>query len=126
MSSRYLALVSMVVLLSMQPAKQIEAARPGAIRGRVEVRRPAARVERRPGVAELRAVISKYKLAPVDIKAAMKRGKRGSRGIAKGSKLQPKYRNPANKDETWAGRGLKPKWLSSALKKGKKIEDFAV
>ena len=53
MSSRYLALVSRGVLLSMQPAKQIEAARPGAIRGRVEVRRPAARVERRPGVAEL-------------------------------------------------------------------------
>ena len=53
MSSRCLALVSLVALLSMQPAKQIEAARPGAIRGRVEVRRPAARVERRPGVAEL-------------------------------------------------------------------------
>ena len=96
-----------------------------------QIRKLQAKAEKlqqaeRPGVAELRAVISKYKLAPVDIKAAMKRGKRGSRGIAKGSKLQPKYRNPANKDETWAGRGLKPKWLSSALKKGKKIEDFAV
>ena len=55
------------------------------------------------------------------------KGKRGtSRGIAKGSKLQPKYRNPTNKDETWAGRGLKPKWLSALLKKGKKLEDFAL
>jgi plastocyanin len=45
--------VSMVSLLLMQPTKSIEAARNGAIRGRVELRRPAAAIERRPGVADL-------------------------------------------------------------------------
>jgi DNA-binding protein H-NS len=40
--------------------------------------------------------------------------------------VKPKFRNPDNKSETWAGRGLKPKWLTALLKQGKKLEDFAV
>jgi DNA-binding protein H-NS len=46
--------------------------------------------------------------------------------MAKGTKLKAKYRNPAKRTETWAGRGHKPKWLSSLIAKGKKLEDFAV
>jgi DNA-binding protein H-NS len=46
---------------------------------------------------------------------------RGSRGA-----VAPKYRNPENPVETWAGRGLKPRWLAAALKSGKKIEDFSI
>jgi len=38
----------------------------------------------------------------------------------------PKYRNPANPAETWAGRGLKPRWLAAALKSGKKLEHFNI
>jgi DNA-binding protein H-NS len=37
-----------------------------------------------------------------------------------------KYRNPENPAETWAGRGLKPRWLAAALKSGNKLEDFAI
>lgn len=40
--------------------------------------------------------------------------------------VAPKYRNPDNPSETWAGRGLKPRWLAAAIKEGKKIEDFAI
>lgn len=41
--------------------------------------------------------------------------------------VAPKYRNPANPDETWTGRGRKPNWLVAALKKnGGKIEAFAI
>ena len=47
------------------------------------------------------------------------------RGGARGS-VAPKYRNPENPSETWAGRGLKPRWLTAAIKGGKKIEDFAI
>jgi DNA-binding protein H-NS len=47
------------------------------------------------------------------------------RGGARGA-VAPKYRNPDNPSETWAGRGLKPRWLAAALKEGKKIEDFAI
>jgi len=50
-----------------------------------------------------------------------------SRGrAALGGKVAPKYRNPENPSETWAGRGLKPRWLAAALKSGKKLEHFAI
>ena len=48
-----------------------------------------------------------------------------ARGSA-GGKIPPKYRNPDNPSETWAGRGLKPRWLAAALKAGKKMEHFAI
>ena len=44
----------------------------------------------------------------------------------KGRKLPPLYRNPGNRSETWAGRGHKPRWLTAALKRGKKLEYFAI
>jgi DNA-binding protein H-NS len=40
--------------------------------------------------------------------------------------VAPKYRNPEKPSETWAGRGLKPRWLAAALKGGKKLKDFAI
>jgi DNA-binding protein H-NS len=48
-------------------------------------------------------------------------GRGGSRGA-----VAPKYRNPENPSETWAGRGLKPRWLTAAMKGGKSLEDFAI
>ena len=54
------------------------------------------------------------------------RGSARSNGHAKRT-LAAKYRNPANPKETWAGRGLRPRWLVAALKGGKKkLADFAV
>ena len=44
----------------------------------------------------------------------------------KGKKLPPRYRNPKNRKETWAGRGNRPRWLVAALRGGKKLEAFAV
>ena len=52
-------------------------------------------------------------------------GRALGRGGARGA-VAPKYRNPDNPSETWAGRGLKPRWLSAAIKEGKKLEDFAI
>jgi DNA-binding protein H-NS len=49
--------------------------------------------------------------------------------FAKGGRLgpvAPKYRNPENPAETWAGRGLKPRWLTAAIKGGKKLDDFLI
>jgi DNA-binding protein H-NS len=48
-------------------------------------------------------------------------GGRGLRGA-----VAPKYRNPENPTETWAGRGLKPRWLQAALKSGSKLDDFLI
>lgn len=42
------------------------------------------------------------------------------------AKATVKFRNPKNANETWAGRGRQPLWLAAALKKGAKLESFAV
>ena len=51
---------------------------------------------------------------------------RRKKSSLKGRKVAPKYRNPANPSETWAGRGVRPRWLQAQLKKGRKIEAFAI
>jgi len=40
--------------------------------------------------------------------------------------VPPKYRNPTDRSETWAGRGKQPRWLVSQLRAGKKLEDFLI
>jgi DNA-binding protein H-NS len=54
-----------------------------------------------------------------------RRGRPVGRGGPRGA-VAPKYRNPENPSETWAGRGLKPRWLVAAIKGGKKAEDFLI
>jgi DNA-binding protein H-NS len=44
----------------------------------------------------------------------------------KGRAVAPKYRNPDNRSETWAGRGGTPRWVRDQLKKGRKMEDLAI
>ena len=41
---------------------------------------------------------------------------RGSK--IKGCKVAPKYSNPKNRSETWAGRGAMPRWMAAEIKKG--------
>jgi DNA-binding protein H-NS len=43
----------------------------------------------------------------------------GKRGAMKGRKVAPKYRNPKNRSETWAGRGAMPRWLAAEIKQGR-------
>ena len=51
-------------------------------------------------------------------------GKR--RGASKGSKVATKYRHPKDPSLTWTGRGRQPLWLAAELKKGKKLESYAI
>jgi len=55
---------------------------------------------------------------------ALVKQSRGSK--LKGRKVPPKYRNPKNRDETWAGRGATPRWLRAYIKAGHKLEEFAI
>lgn len=53
-------------------------------------------------------------------------GRRNGRVSAmKGVKVKPKYRDDKT-GETWAGRGVYPRWLAAALKSGRKLEDFLI
>jgi DNA-binding protein H-NS len=40
--------------------------------------------------------------------------------------VAPKYRNPADPEQTWSGRGKRPRWFNDALKAGKKEKDLAI
>jgi DNA-binding protein H-NS len=71
--------------------------------------------------SELEAEMSKLE----GYTGAARRGRPAGRGGARGA-VAPKYRNPENPSETWAGRGLKPRWLTAAIKGGKKAEHFLI
>jgi DNA-binding protein H-NS len=56
-------------------------------------------------------------------------GRRGAKAARRGGRLgpvAPKYRNPEDPSQTWAGRGLKPRWLVAAMKSGKKLDSFLI
>ena len=55
-----------------------------------------------------------------------KRGPKPRGSKLKGRKVAPKYRNPQNRSETWAGRGATPRWLRAYIKSGRKLEDFVI
>lgn len=51
----------------------------------------------------------------------------GGRGRKKQRrKAAPKFRNPANRSETWSGRGKRPRWFNAALAAGKKQKDLLI
>jgi DNA-binding protein H-NS len=72
-------------------------------------------------VAQVRELMAQHGLTAADLIAPT----RPKQGIKAGSKVRPKYRDPAS-GSTWSGRGLKPKWLSAALESGKSLQDFAI
>ena len=40
--------------------------------------------------------------------------------------VNPKFRNPARPDQTWSGRGKRPRWLTELLNAGLSIRDFQI
>lgn len=66
------------------------------------------------------ALIRKAGLSAADIVAAMKTVKRKKATTSKlaGKKVPPKYKNPADKTQTWTGRGRMPAWAAELNEKG--------
>ena len=63
--------------------------------------------------------------APKSAAAPSAKARKTTKGYKLG-KVAPKYRNPDNPSETWAGRGQQPKWLASRVARGSKLEDFLI
>jgi DNA-binding protein H-NS len=87
------------------------------LKGKVEAAINAKITERRH---ELESALSQ-----LDRFDGRRKSIKSSSGSPRGA-VAPKYRNPDNPAETWAGRGLKPRWMAAALKSGKKIDDFLI
>jgi DNA-binding protein H-NS len=91
-----------------------------ALRGKVEDELG----ERR---ADLEMQISRLDKAVAGGKVVARMGRRKTRaksGPLVGRKIAPKYRD--KKGNTWAGRGVQPRWLVAAIKSGKKLEEFLI
>ncbi len=65
--------------------------------------------------------VEAVKTAPVVTtpKVATKRPVRKAKGVVR-------FRDPANPDKTWTGRGTQPSWFKAGLAAGKSRADFAV
>jgi DNA-binding protein H-NS len=59
-------------------------------------------------------------------KAGRKAAPTGKKSSTRGQPVAPKYRNPDNPSQTWAGRGLKPRWMTDALAAGRRLDDFLI
>ena len=101
------------------------------------------KLAKRPKAAAMRKKIDKYvkdhgysiaELYGVSGASAgssvIKKGKRGTAGKAikgrKYGKVPPKYRNPADPNETWTGRGRQPRWMAAFVAKGKSPDEFLI
>lgn len=50
----------------------------------------------------------------------------GATVVRRRAPASAKYANPADKSDTWSGRGRKPRWFIAALSEGKQPEDLSV
>jgi DNA-binding protein H-NS len=41
-------------------------------------------------------------------------------------RVLPKFQNPNNLSETWAGRGKQPRWLTAQLRSGRRVDEFRI
>jgi len=75
----------------------------------------ARRNELSEAVSQVRALVTEFGLTVQDVFPAGK-----ARSASAGSKVAPKYRNPAT-GQTWTGRGKAPKWIQNENR-----EQFAI
>ena len=88
-------------------------------------------------VREILAKMAAFGISLTDLRSAgskksvNKKVARGQKRVAKNSgnsnkgiKVAPKYRGPAG--ETWSGRGLAPKWLTTLVAAGRRKDEFAL
>lgn len=85
-------------------------------------------------VARIREAIDYYGLTVADLFGSPSRGRpsKGAKGQTATAGHRGGSRGPApvkyrdDEGNTWSGRGLKPRWLTAAIAKGKRTEDFLV
>ena len=63
-------------------------------------------------VAQVQKLVSEYGLTEKDVFPSGKGSGKTGRSSTAGSKVAPKYRDPAT-GQTWTGRGKAPKWIQN-------------
>lgn len=76
-------------------------------------------------LAKIVALVKDAGLSADDVAKALAGGKTktapraAKKSTLAGKKVAPKYRNPANPEQTWTGRGVAPSWAQSLKEQGK-------
>jgi DNA-binding protein H-NS len=79
-------------------------------------------------IADLKISIKNYKLNRADLLAEITESLSNEEvevEVTQKIISEPKYRNPDNPNQTWTGRGPKPKWLEKLCVNGKTLDDFS-
>lgn len=96
------------------------------------------RKQKRKPVAKVRALLDKaakasgYTLAELFGTASpstTRKSFRSSKGTGQkttGTKVPPKYRNPADASQTWTGRGKQPRWVVDAIAAGATLDSLRI
>ena len=63
-------------------------------------------------VAQVQKLVADYGLTEQDVFPSGKGSGKAGRGSTAGTKVAPKYRDPAT-GQTWTGRGKAPKWIQN-------------
>lgn len=76
------------------------------------------RAKKEKALADVTAVANKHGFEIADLGDFAKLGTR--------KKIDPKYRNPDDHENTWTGRGKMPHWVQNALDSGLLLEDLRI
>ena len=80
----------------------------------------ARRSELADAISRARSLVAEFGLSAQDVFPAGRGAGKAGRSSTAGTKVAPKYRNPAT-GETWTGRGKAPKWIQNESR-----EKFAI
>ncbi len=83
--------------------------------------------ERRDALKAAEKAVAEFGFKLDDLAPAPKpKAPRKARKVKPKTKAKAKYRNPANPEQTWSGRGRKPFWINEALLAGADITDLEI
>lgn len=86
------------------------------------------KAERAVVIAQIKTLLADHGLTVADLTSRVGRPPKESSSDTAETvtrKVAPKYHDVTTGD-TWTGRGLKPKWLATALENGRKLEEFLI
>ena len=84
----------------------------------IEKRRMQVRKE---GLEKIKSIAAEYGLSADELKSLS-----GNKALSKRGSVAPKYRDPKDSENTWTGRGRKPKWVEAFLNSGGQLEQIAI
>ncbi len=91
----------------------------------IQKRRTKAQEE---GLKKIKLIAAEYGLTAAELRgiSSTKRSTTRTKVAKKRGPVAPKYRDPSNAENTWTGRGRKPKWVETFLNNGGHLDQITL